>query len=233
MAVFAIGDLHLSSNQAKPMDVFGPEWEDHGAKTKINWDATVSDEDLVIVAGDISWAMTLPEARSDLEWLAERKGTKVIVRGNHDYWWSSISQVRAALPPSIHALQNDYFSFGSWFICGTRGWLCPGEEGFDSEHDQKIYHREVKRLELSLESARSMGANKIIVALHYPPFTRYSQDSAFTALMEKDWPIEICVFGHIHDQGRNKIFQGQRKGIKYILVAADGVGFTPVLISEH
>ncbi len=232
MAIYAIGDLHLSHNQKKPMDVFGDRWHNHVDKLALNWDKIVSDQDLVIVAGDISWGMNLEEAGPDIAWLNERKGKKLLIRGNHDYWWSSISKVRAVLPSSVHALQNDHFNFGSWTICGTRGWLCPGEDGFDSEHDQKIYLRELRRLELSLESAKNEGAEKIIVALHYPPFSRKGWESDYTELMENNCQVKICVFGHIHDEGRSQIFKGCKRGINYIFVAADGIDFKPFLLKD-
>ena len=227
MAIWAIADLHLSHDQEKPMDIFGPLWENHAAKIAANWRRVVGEEDLVIVAGDISWAMQLSGALADLDWLAALPGRKLLLRGNHDYWWSTITKVRAALPPGMAALQNDHYVFGEWAVCGSRGWLCPGEEGFDSEHDEKIYRRELVRLELSLESARRAGHERIIAALHYPPFNRQASPSGFTELLER-YGVSYCVYGHIHDEGREKLFQGRRGGVNYIFVAADGVGFTPV-----
>jgi uncharacterized protein len=230
MAIFAIGDLHLSHGRDKPMDIFGPDWANHTEKIREGWESVVGDDDLVIIPGDISWAMQLTEALPDLQWLAALKGTKLLVRGNHDYWWSSIGKVRSMLPPSIHALQNDHFAWGKWTICGTRGWLCPGEEGFDNEKDQKLYLREVQRLQFSLESTGGRQDLKIIAALHFPPFNRKGQPSAFTALLEQ-FAVRICVYGHIHDQGREYIFQGRRNGVDYRFVASDGVDFTPLKLA--
>ena len=227
MAIYAIGDLHLSHGQDKPMDIFGEGWENHTEKIRVNWSRVVSEGDLVIVAGDISWAMHLSEAMPDLEWLAGLKGTKLLLRGNHDYWWSSIGRLRVMLPDSLYALQNDYFAWEGRVICGTRGWLCPGEEGFDNEHDQKIYLREVRRLELSLESIGRESFSEKIAVFHFPPFNRKGQPSAFTELLEQH-RVQICVFGHIHDDGRDNIFQGERNGVDYSFVAADGVDFTPL-----
>lgn len=231
MAVYALADLHLSHDRAKPMDIFGERWDGHPRKIETNWRKTVGEEDLVIVNGDISWAMRLAEAAADLEWLAALPGKKVLVRGNHDYWWSAIGKVRAALPPGIFALQNDYFLWSDWVVCGTRGWLCPGEEGFDEAQDEKIYRRELQRLELSLDSARRAGYDRIIAALHYPPFNRQGQPSGFTALLEEAG-VAACVYGHIHDEGRDRVFQGERNGVRYRFAAADGVDFTPVLIAR-
>lgn len=229
MAIYALGDLHLSFGQQKPMDIFGPEWENHTEKIEENWNQLVGDEDLVIVPGDISWAMHLPEALPDLRWLAALKGTKLLIRGNHDYWWSSISKIRALLPPSVYALQNDHFPWQEWVIAGTRGWICPGEDGFDNDHDQKIYLREAQRLQLSLESARRSAPENIIAALHFPPFNRGGRPSAYTELLEQ-YGVKICVFGHIHDNSRDFVFQGERKGVKYRFVAADGLNFSPLLL---
>ena len=227
MAIWAIADLHLSHDRAKPMDIFGPCWENHAEKIAANWRRLVGGDDLVIVAGDISWAMQLSGAADDLNWIAALPGRKLLLRGNHDYWWSSISKVRAALPPGMAALQNDHYVFEDWAICGSRGWICPGEEGFDSEHDEKIYRREIGRLELSLESARLAGRERIVAALHYPPFNRQGSPSGFTGLLER-YGVSYCVYGHIHDEGRDRLFQGERGGVNYIFVAADGVDFTPV-----
>lgn len=229
MAIWAIADLHLSHDRAKPMDIFGPCWENHAEKIAANWRRLVGGDDLVIVAGDISWAMQLSEAAADLNWIAALPGRKLLLRGNHDYWWSSISKVRAALPPGMAALQNDHYVFEDWAICGSRGWICPGEEGFDSEHDEKIYRREIGRLELSLESARLAGRERIVAALHYPPFNRQGSPSGFTGLLER-YGVSYCVYGHIHDEGRDRLFQGERGGVNYIFVAADGVDFTPVRV---
>jgi len=227
MAIYALGDLHLSHGQDKPMDIFGPGWENHTEKIRDNWNRLVGSEDLVIVPGDISWALRLPEALPDLLWLSELKGSKLLIRGNHDFWWSSIGKVRARLPRSIFALQNDHFAWHDWAICGTRGWICPGEEGFDNTHDQKIYLREVQRLKMSLDSARDNLFQDLVVALHFPPFNRRGRPSAFTDLLE-EYGVRICVFGHIHDEGRNHIFQGLKNGVEYRFVAADGSNFSPV-----
>ena len=231
MALYAIGDLHLSHAAPKPMDIFGSGWDGHPQKLRENWNRVVSENDLTIVAGDISWAMQLSEAAQDLAWLAALNGQKLLLRGNHDYWWSSIGKVRRALPPGIHVLQNDHFSWGTLAVCGTRGWICPGEEGFNSGQDEKIYKRELLRLQFSLESARKDGFTDLIAALHFPPYNRQGPPSEFTALLE-EYRVKGCLFGHIHDPGRERIFQGKHGGVDYRFVAADGVDFTPVLIRE-
>lgn len=230
MAVFALADLHLSSGGEKPMDVFGLKWADHPQKIATRWRETVGPEDLVIIPGDISWAMCLEEAEPDLAFVAALPGTKLLLRGNHDYWWSAIGKVRRALPAGMYALQNDHFTWQDWAICGTRGWVCPGEESFNPAEDERLYRREVARLKLSLESALKAGCSRIIAALHYPPFNRFQDPSAFTTLLEATAPVERCVFGHIHGPGRVKVFRGFLRGVEYHFVAADAVDFTPVRI---
>ena len=155
--IWALADLHLSGQSNKPMDIFGSEWEDHPDRIMQGWKENVRDDDLIIVPGDISWAMHLEDAACDLDWLASLPGRKVLVRGNHDFWWKSISKVRDILPSGIRAIQNDHFFYQGWAICGTRGWICPGDSRFDHERDQKIYLREIQRLELSLKSAYDLS----------------------------------------------------------------------------
>src|SRR5690625_5152265 len=150
--IFAIGDLHLPGNQEKPMDIFGSGWTNHPDRIRKAWSENVSEDDWVLMPGDLSWAMTLEEAADDLAYLGKLPGTTVIIRGNHDYWWSAIGKVRSALPPRVFALQNDHILLpdGS-ALCGTRGWDLPARAG--DPHDVKIFERELQRLELSLESA--------------------------------------------------------------------------------
>ena len=133
MRIFAIGDPHLSLDSDKPMDIFGPKWGHHAERIAEAWHETVSEEDLVLVPGDISWAMHLKNAAADLKFIGDLPGRKVILRGNHDYWWDSLSKVRSALPPSMYALQNDALVIGGIAIAGSRGWTCPGSLNFDAQ----------------------------------------------------------------------------------------------------
>lgn len=232
MGIWAISDLHLSLGVGvnKPMDIFGPEWEDHLERIKIGWINKVQEEDLVIIPGDISWAMRMEEAREDLYFIAALPGSKLILRGNHDYWWNSVSKVRAALPPGVYALQNDHFAWEGWAISGTRGWVCPGEARFDPLQDEKIYHREVARLELSLESALNGGFKRIMAVLHYPPFNMQRDGSGFTRLMA-EYGVEICIYGHLHAEAKNSAFEGFMGNTEYKFVSADKLGFVPLRIS--
>lgn len=154
MKIFAISDLHLSFNADKPMEVFGKAWENYVDVVAANWKARVSEEDAVLLAGDLSWAMKLEDALADINFVAGLPGHKVIIKGNHDFWWSSISRLRAALPSNFFAIQNDSVRVGDFLICGTRGWTVP-EAGEVSEEDRKIYAREVLRLKLSLSHMQS------------------------------------------------------------------------------
>lgn len=169
MRVFAIGDLHLPGSQGKPMDVFGAHWERHFEKICEDWRARVLPEDVVLLPGDLSWAMTLEEAAQDIAAICALPGQKLLLRGNHDYWWSSLTRVRALLPEGNYALQNDARVLQGIAFAGTRGWTIATPAS--SAQDLKIYRREVLRLELSLQDAARKGPGLPIVAmLHYPPF---------------------------------------------------------------
>ena len=232
MAVFAIGDTHLSFDERieKPMDVFGESWENHAERLKVNWEALVSPDDTVLVCGDISWGLRLDEAMADLMWLDGLPGRKVITKGNHDLWWTSVSKLNR-ISPGLTFLQNDACHLekeGVW-LCGTRGWICPGTDGFD-EHDEKIYNREVLRLEMSLAAAKPEEGETIIAALHYPPSNDKFQPSGFTGLLER-YGVKTCVYGHLHGRDAFKNgYKGIWNGVEYRLVSLDHVGAAPVRI---
>lgn len=228
MKVFAIGDLHLSGGTDKPMDVFGPAWQNHGERIASAWANSVSQEDIVLLPGDFSWAMHLNQVQADMEWLAALPGTKLMIRGNHDYWWNSVTRVRAALPPSMFVLQNDYFTFRDLHVAGTRGWICPGSAVFSGD-DQKIYDREVLRLGLSLSALPSGGRR--IAMLHYPPFNEKRAPSGFTEQFELAG-VELVVYGHLHGRSCKGGFEGVLNGVEYKLVSADHIEFKPKLILE-
>ena len=152
MSIFAIGDLHLPGGDKKPMDVFGAHWERHFERICADWQSRVKPEDIVLIPGDISWAMQLGDALNDLREIAKLPGTILLLRGNHDYWWSSLSQLRACLPENMHAVQNDAFDAGDCVFCGTRGWTIPLGQNAAAQ-DEKLYRREVLRLEMSLKDA--------------------------------------------------------------------------------
>ena len=169
LAIFGISDLHLSFSTGKPMDIFGSHWKNHAQKMAESWDSMVGPEDIVLCPGDLSWAMRLDEAQPDLQWIGDRPGKKILGRGNHDYWWNGIKKVRAALPESCIALQNDAVALDDAVIAGSRLWSGPGALDYGPD-DQKIYERELSRLELSLKNAQQISEGKpIIASVHYPP----------------------------------------------------------------
>ncbi len=224
MAVYAIGDLHLPGSDLKPMDVFGAHWENHFSRICEDWRARVNDEDVVLLPGDFSWAMTLDEARCDIAAVGGLPGRKVLVRGNHDFWWSSVTQVRAALPEGMYALQNDCVELDGRIYCGTRGWTIVGEDDGRAQ-DMKIYRREVLRLELALKSAqRASQGREIVVLMHYPPFDERQQPSGFTELLEQ-YGVKCAVYGHLHGQSLRGAFSGMLRGVRYHQVSCDGLGF--------
>ncbi len=211
------------------MTVFGPAWSGHPEVFFERWREVVGEDDLVIIPGDISWAMRLEDALPDLEAIAALPGRKVILRGNHDYWWPSISKLRRALPPGMYALQNDAVVIEGVAVAGTRGWITPFERDF-TEHDEKIYRREAERLRLSLAGAARKPHDRLVIAMHYPPFGPGGEPTLFTDLIEEARP-DAVVFGHLHTADPEKLPRDW-KGIPLYLVAADVVGFRPQLILE-
>lgn len=220
MHIYAIGDLHLSGEPpSKPMEIFGEHWAGHKEKIKNNWLQTVTAEDTVIICGDISWALQLEEAKSDLQWLAQLPGEKILLRGNHDYWWTSLKKMQQFTENKFQFLQNNCIVVGNNAICGTRGWILPSSDNFTPE-DQKIYQRESIRLELSLQAAAKQKAENIICVFHYPPIFAAEEHTLFTDLLEK-YNVSHCVYGHIHGENHISVYEGQRTGINYKLVSCD------------
>jgi predicted phosphohydrolase len=228
--LFAIADLHLSSSGAKPMDVFGAVWTDHAARIASAWDEAVAAADIVLLPGDLSWARDLDEARPDLAWIGARPGTKYLLRGNHDGWWSSLAKVRAALPAGCHALQNDAFDLGGVVLVGARGWTAP-EDPVATEGDEAIFVRELERLGLSIAFAdTAFGREKPRVAmLHYPPWIEGRGPTDVVRALRAGG-VGTCVYGHLHGADHALAVQGVRDGIRYKLVAADAIGFAPSLL---
>jgi predicted phosphohydrolase len=228
--IWGISDLHLSFGTNKPMDIFGDHWVDHAGQMQESWDRLVSPDDIVLCPGDLSWALRLDEARADLDWIAARPGLKILGRGNHDYWWSSIGKVRAALKPGCVALQNDAYDLGEVVVAGSRCWSAPGALDFTPD-DQKIYERECIRLRMSLEAAKKMAAGRpIIAAIHYPPFAARGEPTGYSELLE-EFGVHTCVYGHLHGaRSHRTAVQGEVRGIHYHLIACDYLGFTPKLI---
>ena len=233
MRIFAISDLHLSFDCNKPMDVFGGKWEGYTEKIKENWTKKVKGDDIVLVAGDISWAMKLDEVHKDLAWIDSLPGTKIMIKGNHEYWWKSISSVRAILPKSIKAIQNDSIKIGKYVFCGSRGWTVPEKDKEQLPEDAKIYNREVIRMELTLRSANALkeDGDKIICMIHYPPFNLDKEESGFTKLFEK-YNVDSVIFGHLHGYVKCDLFRISN-GVKYYFTSCDHINNDPVLIYDE
>jgi predicted phosphohydrolase len=222
MKVFAISDLHLNSTTNKPMDIFGEQWVGHFDKISKDWEERVGENDIVLIAGDISWAMTLENAMPDLEKIASLKGEKFIVRGNHDYWWSSYNKITSKAPKSIHFLQNNAHKIDKFIICGTRGWTVPETENNFSVEDKKIYDRELIRLKLSIDSAKSLyqEGDTIIAMMHFPPFNSIFDDNAFTTLFDEN-NISTVIYGHLHGNKSRFQFKVNKRNTNYFLTSCD------------
>ena len=230
MRLYAIGDLHLSGAENKTMDRFGSQWHDHWQIIKENWISLVNEDDCVLIPGDISWALRFEDAANDIKDISTLPGKKILLRGNHDYWWSSYKKVQDLMTDSMFALQNNSIIVKSTAICGTRGWLCPNEKSF-TQDDKKIYERELLRLKLSLDSIKGKEYEKVVVMLHYPPFNDSLEDSGFTEIL-KSYDIKQVVYAHLHGFRQSEKYNFVRDGITYNLVSCDFLKFVPKLISE-
>lgn len=229
MALYAISDLHLAFNDDKPMDIFGEKWSRHDEKIKNNWIKKINKDDTILIAGDISWAMRAEDSMLDLQWIEDLPGKKIISKGNHDYWWGSITKLNSKFE-NTKFLQNNFYEYGEYAICGTRGWICPGTDRFN-EKDKKIYLRELIRLRLSLDSAKKAGFNKFIVMLHYPPTNEKFEESGFVEIL-KEYEVEKVIYGHLHGPSLSRVLNGMRDGIEYIMTSADFIDFNPKFIME-
>ena len=230
MNIYAISDLHLSFTSDKPMDIFGTGWEGHFEKIKSDWKCKVQPDDIVLISGDISWAMKMSDALTDLRALADLPGKKIFIRGNHDYWWNGITRLRDSAPDdSFYFLQTDAVKIGEYVIVGSRGWTCPGSSDY-TEQDQKLYLREAERFRLAFLDADKLvqEGDKKIAMIHYPPFTAKKEDTLFSELFEKN-NVDKVVFGHIHGAAYFPL-KTEKNGIEYILASCDKVNFSLVKI---
>ena len=231
MALYAMSDLHLSLSADKPMDVFGSSWHNYMERIRTHWSETVTDADMVIVGGDISWAMYLEEAYEDFKFLNELPGKKLLLRGNHDYWWEGISKLKNYMASngfdSVCFLQNDAYVWDNTVIAGTRGWLIPSSDSFSSD-DRKIYERELIRLDLSLKSAQKLAPDmEKLAVFHFPPLKNDgSVDGAISEILHS-YNVTRCIYGHLHGIVAQNSFSGIADGIEYKLVSADYLNFKP------
>ena len=228
MALFAIADLHLALGVDKPMDIFGDQWVNHTEKIASNWRKIVGSGDTVLVAGDISWAMRLYQGEKDFQFIHELPGRKVMIRGNHDYWWDGITKLRAAMPPSVSLIQNDSIVAENCVVAGARGWNTPVPNQYtkDIEKDIRIYEKERRRLKLSLKHAAQTKL-PIVAMMHFPPLIKGSDHEGFSDIL-KNFGVKTVVYGHYHGSDHHLAVCGIREGIRYVFCAADATDFTPV-----
>ena len=235
MSIYAIGDLHLSLNKEKPMDIFGGNWKNHEQKIKENWKNTVQDTDLVILPGDFSWEMHLKDMYNDFAYLNDLPGKKILLKGNHDYWWTTLAKMREFLQENkfenIDFVYNNSYLFEDKIIAGTRGWALN-----DTENSDKMNHREEERLKLSLQSGvDNFGDKEIICIMHYPPIIEENKNDAnnqsknlkvsnYVQIM-KEYNVKTCLYGHLHGESHKEAFEGIIEGINFKLVSSDYLDF--------
>lgn len=219
----------MDSLKEKPMDVFGEKWIQHEEKIIDAWKKKVTDDDIVLIPGDISWAMKLEMAAVDLRIINDLPGIKIISKGNHDFWWESVTKMNNLGLNSLRFLNNNSYVFDNIGIAGARGWTDKDNEDFD-KHDDKIYDREVGRLKISLESLPSDLKTKIVM-IHYPPFKYNGDLNEFGELMAQH-NVNICVYGHLHGEGHQYVVEEKKEGIQFICVSSDYIDFNLKLIKE-
>ncbi|WP_283675567.1 metallophosphoesterase [Butyricicoccus sp. Marseille-Q5471] len=233
MALFTLADLHLATSVAKPMDIFGGRWQGHTDKIVKNWRALISPEDTVVLGGDISWGISLREACADFALIDSLPGRKIILKGNHDLWWETATKMHRFLEEngltSIDFLHNNCFFYENTAICGTRGW--PFEEDFADPHNEKIFKRELLRLEASLKLGKERNPDEIICFLHYPPLYAAFRCGEIISLLKR-YGVSRCVYGHLHSDSLRYAVEGVYEGIEWRLVSGDHVDFAPVLLKK-
>lgn len=230
MSIYTISDLHLSLGMDKPMDIFGNNWKNHEKKIRENWIKKVKKEDLVLLPGDFSWAMYIEDAKKDFEYLNELPGTKLLLKGNHDYWWESIKKMREFLKnnnfKNIDFIYNNSYIWENKIIVGTRGW------SEQEENPEKIIRRENLRLEMSIKDGlQRFGEDKeIIVCMHYPPFNGYTKEELNLVKTMKKYNAKICIYGHVHGEVGKDAKQGMIDGIRFIMASSDQTNFDLIKI---
>ena len=224
MSIYAIADLHLSFDVSKPMDIFGENWANHEEKIKSDWELKVKENDLVILPGDFSWATNLKETYKDFQYLEKLPGKKLLLKGNHDYWWTTLTSMRKYLKQNnfekIDFIYNNSYFYNNYIITGTRGWT-------NLDKDEKILNRENIRLELSLQDGiNKYGKDKeIIVVMHYPPFSSSKTDDTQLIKTMKKYNVTKCIYGHLHGQSHKEAVEGNINNIEYKLVSCDYTNF--------
>ncbi len=233
MSIYAIGDLHLSFETNKPMNIFGENWEHYEEKLKILWDETIKDDDVVLIPGDFSWATYLKDTLQDFDYLNKLKGKKVLIKGNHDYWWTTLKQMREFLNENnfknIDLIFNSSYECDDALIVGTRGWSFN-----ETDNSNKMLKRELSRLELSIKDAKQKNSDKkIICMMHYPPITQNmiegKEKSEYLEILKK-YGISDCIYGHLHGNSHTEAVEGNVEGINLKLVSSDYLKFKPMKI---
>lgn len=232
MALYAIGDTHLSESANKPMDIFGGAWNGYREKLIKSFSECLKDADVLVICGDFSWGMSLQEALADFKLISSFPGKKIFLKGNHDYWWETLSKMNRFFEENqlkdLLFLHNNCIFYRDVALCGTRGWFFDPSD--QSAGDEKVFKRELLRLEASLSSARKQGGDcEIICFLHYPPVFSTSEVRPITELLER-YKVSRCYYGHLHGDSLRGVFNGVRGGVKYTNISADNIGFKPVII---
>lgn len=229
MALYAIGDLHLCLGAPKPMDIFGGAWVGYMDKLREGL-SIIKPEDTTVLLGDLSWALDLQSAGPDFSWINEIPGRKIILKGNHDYWWSTAAKFYKFCQENGFSdqwiLNNNHYEYDGYAICGTRGWFY--EEDRSGQHDEKVFKRELMRLEASLKSAGDLHK---IVFLHYPPKYKGYECQEILELLKR-YEVRRCYYGHLHGASHGLAMEGQWDGIEFHLVSADKLGFRPFLVNS-
>lgn len=227
MAIYAIGDLHLSVAAKKPMDIF-PGWDNHAERIIENWNKKINADDIVVLDGDTSWGMTLSQAIPDFRLIHSLPGRKILIKGNHDYWWASATKMKEVFAEngfdSLYILHNNSFTINGVHICGSRGWMFESGE----RHDEKLIRREAMRIDASIRSVGEQEGERILF-LHYPPIYGSQCLDAFLDIMVQ-YGIKRCYYGHIHGAGHRFAVEGVVRGIEFTMISADYLGFDPILV---
>lgn len=233
MALYTIADLHLSCGAPKPMDVFGGRWQGYMEKIERNWRACIREGDTVVIGGDVSWAMGFEQLKADFAYLNRLPGRKLLLKGNHDLWWDTVKKMNAFVADNgfreIAFLHNNCFSYGDIALCGTRGWFY--EESFQESHDEKIFRRELGRLETSLKLGQASGAGELLCFLHYPPIFSSFRCEEILELLHR-YGVRRCIYGHLHSESLRWAVEGVQEGIEFRLASGDHLNFMPLRLAE-
>lgn len=232
MALYTIADLHLPLGVDKPMDIFGNRWENYIEKLSDNWQSNVTDNDVVVIAGDFSWATYLEESFKDFKFLNNLNGKKIILKGNHDYWWTTKNKLQKFISENgfknIEFLHNNSYMYNDIAICGTRGWMHPEWTNITSK-DTKIFKREVLRLEFSINTAKDY--KDIFVFTHYPPMSDKLEKNEFSDVLER-YNVSKCLYGHLHSYSHKYAINSTVRGVEYKLISGDYIDFMPVKLAD-